>query len=182
MDILVTKRLTLRSPLEVDAEAICAAMQNTNVSRMLTPVPHPYSIKDARKWIDVTSKDENASHFSIYRQKLLGVVSVGVDADGEFNLGYWLNEWAWGNGYMAEAARAALSHSFKKSGTDKIYSGSYADNHASRAILAKLGFEDSGTKTNFNPTRQCHVTCNRVVLTRQKFESLFGALDVGMAA
>ena len=42
MDILVTKRLTLRPPLEVDIDDIALFIGNRNVSRMLARVPYPY--------------------------------------------------------------------------------------------------------------------------------------------
>lgn len=182
MDILVTKRLTLRSPLDVDAEAICAVMQNKNITRMLTPVPNPYTLSDAQKWIDNASRNDAAYHFCIYREKLLGAVSVNPGVDGHFTLGYWLDESVWREGYMSEAARAAISHAFQKSGADEIYSGAYEDNPASMAVLVKLGFEAAETKTHYNPTRKCHVTCNHVVLTRARFESIFGSFEPSLAA
>ena len=52
MDILVTKRLTLRPPLEVDIDDIAEFIGNWNVSRMLARVPHPYFPKDAEDWIE----------------------------------------------------------------------------------------------------------------------------------
>ena len=182
MDILVTRRLTLRPPLDVDAEAITAALQDTNVTRMLTNVPNPYGIADAVKWI---KKDQNTSgdlRFCIYRQKFLGVVTIRETDPGLPSLGYWLERSAWGQGFMSEAARATVSHAFREFGYDRIYSGAYEDNRASMTILEKIGFEPEGAIVDHNATRACDVTCNKVVLTREKFEQKFGSLDTSAAA
>ena len=182
MDILVTRRLTLRPPLEVDAEAITAALQDTNVTRMLSNVPNPYGIEDAMKWIKKVQNTTGEVRFCIYRQKLLGVISIRIDEDGRPNLGYWLERSSWGQGFMSEAARATVSHAFRKFGYDRIVSGAYEDNRASMTILEKLGFEPEGSIVDHNQTRDCDVTCNKMVLTRERFEQLFGSLESSAAA
>ncbi len=183
MDILVTRRLTLRPPLEVDAEAITAAFQNSNITRNLTTVPSPYMLEDALDWIEKCRSDHNALHYCIYRQSLLGVASVSLNKDGEYDLGYWLDEPHWSNGYVTEAARAVLSQAFRKLGPDVIGSGAYDDNPGSLAVLDKLGFEDSGVvEKHTNPTRGEDVTCLKRSLSRERFERLFGPLDPAQAA
>lgn len=183
MDILVTKRLTLRTPLEVDAEAITAALQNTNVTRNLTNVPSPYAMSDALEWIRKCANDDTSVHFSIYRQRFLGVISVRKNANGEADLGYWLDEQHWGQGLMSEAVRAVVSHAFRKLNLTEIHSGAYADNPASMAVLRKIGFEPTKTVAkHFNPTRNCEVPCERAKLTRERFERKFGSLETKAAA
>ena len=182
MDILVTKRLTLRPPLEVDAEAISNALQNPKISRMLTSVPSPYVPSDALEWINKCGSERDALHFCIYRQNLLGVVSVRPNAKGKIDLGYWLDEPVWGNGFMTEAARATLSYAFTKLGCNEIESGAYQDNPASLAVLEKLGFEPTGEATHSNVTRKCDVICKRSVLSKTRFEQMFGPLEGKEAA
>ncbi len=183
MEILVTKRLTLRPPLEVDADAITAAFQNTNITRNLSAAPNPYKRADALDWIENKASDPDAVNLSIHRQRLLGVVSVRKNSQGHYDLGYWLDEPAWGCGFMTEAARAALSHAFRKFGLSDVHSGAYEDNPASMAVLNKLGFEKGPEdERHFNPTRNCDVLCNRVILTRDHFISLFGDPETRQAA
>ena len=181
MDILVTKHLTLRPPLEVDAEAIAQCMQNTNVTRMLTKVPNPYNLDDAKQWINERQQRANEPCFTIYRQKLMGVVSI-QEKNGVPNLGYWLDEDSWGKGYISEATRVVLSHAFRKQGYDAIASGAFEDNPASLRVLEKLGFEFDGAEQHFSQTRKCEVSCKRAVLTREKFEQVFGSLETNEAA
>lgn len=183
MDILVTRRLTLRPPLEVDAEAIAVALQNPNITHMLTSVPSPYSVDDALSFINEANADENSVHMSIYHQRLLGIVSVSPKNGNSADLGYWLDQPAWSKGYATEAARAVLSHAFRKFGHSEIHSGAYEDNPASLAVLSKLGFEETGTtQQHFNGTRNCEAPCKRVLLTRERFEHMFGSLETNVAA
>ena len=60
MDILVTRRLTLRPPLEVDAEAITSALQNKDVTRMLANVPNPYGHNHAISYIKKAEMQKDA--------------------------------------------------------------------------------------------------------------------------
>ena len=182
MDILVTRRLTLRPPLDVDAEAIAAALQNKDVTRMLANVPSPYGLEDAVRYIKMVEKQKDAVYLSIHRQKLIGMVSIRPTEDGTHDLGYWLERSAWGHGFMSEATRAAVSYAFTRFDLDAISSGAYEDNRASMTILQKLGFEPDGERPHLNPTRGCTVTCKRVRLTRSRFEQICGSLETNVAA
>ena len=182
MDILVTRRLTLRPPLEVDADEIFNGLSNPNVGRMLTRVPSPYRLEDATEWIRKFSKQPDSMTFTIHRQNLLGVASIedkGADVPG---LGYWLAEPYWGQGFMTEAVRALVSHAFRRLGCEEIQSGAYADNPGSQRILEKVGFTATGTAQHFCQTRGMDVTCNRVVLKRSTFERMFGSVETDQAA
>ncbi len=181
MDILVTSRLTLRPPLDVDADLITQAFQNRNTTRMLSRVPQPYSSTDAKQWIDRWQDVEDASCFVIYGRKLMGAIAVEL-RDGQPDLGYWLDERHWGQGYMTEAARAVLPHVFLKHGYTAITSGAYEDNHGSLGVLTKLGFEPDGKAQEFNMTRNANVPCQRFKLTRERFESLYDPLEDRAAA
>ena len=182
MDILITKRLTLRPPLEVDAEAITEALQDKTVTRNLTGVPHPYHLADAHKWISENCVAADRLVLTIHRQKLIG--SVGLrPADGALELGYWLLREQWGQGIITEAARATLAYGFRQFGCESVTAGAYEDNPASLAVLAKLGFEKTGeVKEHFCPTRDETAPCERLVLTRTRFENRFGGLDDAEAA
>ena len=182
MDILVTRRLTLRPPLDVDAEEIAAALQNKDVTRMLANVPNPYGFDDAVSYIKKLGKQNDAVYLGIHRQKLIGLVSIRPTEDRSHDLGYWLERSAWGNGFMSEATRAAVSHAFRKLYLESMTSGAYEDNRASISILHKLGFEPDGEHLDHNPTRDCKVTCKRMILTRQRFEQIFGSLETNVAA
>ena len=111
----------------------------------------------------------------------MGVVSVEL-RDGSPDLGYWLDQPHWGQSYMSEATRAVVSHAFRKFGFDTINSGAYEDNPGSKRVLDKLGFKPTEAIPHFNKTRNCDVSCERVTLSRNTFEQLFGSLDDTKAA
>jgi len=179
MDILVTKRLTLRPPLDVDAENIATSLGNANVSRNLSKVPHPYAQSDAEEWVK-----KNKNHpcvFTLHREQLLGVVQVANGAEQPM-LGYWLAEPFWGNGYMSEAVRAVLAYAFRYYDCEAIGSYSFTDNHSSLRVMEKMGFEVSGKGTMFNPTRGEGYPTQKMRLERETFERKFGILDAQKAA
>ena len=61
------------------------------------------------------------------------------EAIGHFELGYWLGEPHWGNGYIPEAAVALLKTAFDLGATE-IWVRHNAVNHQSRRVIHKLGF------------------------------------------
>ncbi|MDD9908892.1 MAG: GNAT family N-acetyltransferase [Ahrensia sp.] len=182
MDILITKRLTLRPPLEVDTETITLHLQNERVARFLTGVPANYALDDARTWIERTMSDPDIHNFTIHSNVMMGVVGLRSIEDRP-DFGYWLAEPFWGRGYMSEAAEAVLRHMFARYDFNEIASGAYQDNPASHRVLEKLGFVPTDeTHQHFCPTRGCEVPCNRVSLTRAGFEARFGAVGETKAA
>ncbi len=54
-------------------------------------------------------------------------------------IGWRLRRSAWGKGYAAEAAKAALEDAFKTNDLARIYSYTGADNQRSRGVMRKLG-------------------------------------------
>ncbi len=46
---------------------------------------------------------------------------------------------AWGNGYATEVARAALAYGFDTLGFELIFAITLPDNHASQAVMKRLG-------------------------------------------
>ena len=168
-NVLVTRRLTLRAPLPLDADAIAAHLNNINVARNLSKVPHPYGVSDAEDWIAQVRHERCC--FTIHRERLIGVVHVRDAADRPM-LGYWLAQRWWGHGYMVEAAMAALARAFDFYNTDEIGSYAITENHASLAIIEKLGFEETGRGTVFIPSRDAGYPTIKTVLTRSRFERL----------
>lgn len=181
MEILVTKRLTLRPPLEVDAEGIADALSNFNVSRMLASVPHPYSLEDAKAFIAEKVQNPEPCLYTVHSNRLIGSVDVYDRANGPI-LGYWFAEGAWGNGYATEAVRAVLARAFRYFDCDIIRSQAFCDNDASLNVMDKLGFEQTGTGTNFNKARNEELPDVQTELQRSTFERRFGPLERPQAA
>jgi RimJ/RimL family protein N-acetyltransferase len=171
MDILVTKRLTLRPPLEVDIDDIAEFIGNRNVSRMLARVPYPYFRKDAEDWIDRISGNVDAGQdlmFTLHRERLIGFMSLeGFDGVPEF--GYWLAEPYWGKGFATEAGAAVLAHAFRTRDMDRVVSAVFKDNPASLNVQKKLGFKLSGNGSLWSSARGEMVESFKTELTRRDF-------------
>ena len=179
MDILITSRLTLRPPLDVDAESIAHALANPRVAGKLSKVPADYALSDAQEWI-AASKGKPCL-YTIHREQLMGAVEV-YDAAERPVLGYWLAEPFWGQGYMTEAARAVLARAFRRYNTDEIGSYAVTSNQASLRVMEKLGFEQFDTGTVFIPSKGEGYPTVKTKLTRAAFEARFGALETSKAA
>ena len=184
MDILVTRRLTLRPPLEVDGDAIFEAFNNSNITANLGTPPYPYMREHADEWIEKNRNGANGCVYTIHRERLIG--SVGVhDASQEGEpplLGYWLDEPYWGKGYMTEAARAVVARAFRHYDTDSIRSYAHADNAGSLKVMDNLGFERTGEGQAFNAVRNTEVRTVHTTLQRSTFEKMFGSLETDKAA
>ena len=173
MDILVTKRLTLRPPLEVDIDDIAEFIGNRNVSRMLARVPFPYFRKDAEWWVDRATQNIAAGQdlvFTIHRERLIGVMSLeGLDGVPEF--GYWLAEPAWGKGFATEAGAAVLAHAYATRDIDLVRSAVFKENDASFNVQKKLGFRLAGNGLKWSVARNEMTPEYLTELTRKDFDA-----------
>ncbi|MHA3915754.1 GNAT family N-acetyltransferase [Halovulum sp. GXIMD14793] len=137
---LTTERLTLRSLHATDAAAIARGIGNVKVLRNLTSPPYPYQLSDAEEFIEKYGTAPEV--YGLSRDGLIGVITLRPNCDSASDLGYWLAEEHWGNGYMTEAAQAVTARHFAAS-DEPIASGHVVDNAGSRNILRKLGFRDT---------------------------------------
>ncbi len=146
MNTITTDRLILRDPEEQDLPAITELVGDLAVSRMLTRVPHPYTLEDARAWYGQINKpgSEDWQIFAIILdERAVGMVGFRRKA-GEPSIGYWLGKPYWGRGIMSEASMAAICWFFDNHDEDVLHSGAFADNTGSLRIQEKLGFEIVG--------------------------------------
>lgn len=139
-DPILTARLTLRSPVVSDAEWIAREIARPDVHAWLTSPPKPYNVADAEHWLTEPSTADR-SYVIETDTAPVGVVSFpGNKEDGE--LGYWLAQSAWGNGFMTEAASAVVEAHFR-SDKASLRSGYVLTNQRSCGVLTKLGFQDT---------------------------------------
>lgn len=166
IDTLTTERLVLRTPRPEDVAAYAAGIGNVEVARFLTPVPHPYSQEMAADYL--AKAPASAPDGAFYVIELAGTGLIGcVTLITE--LGYWIAQPHWGKGYVTEAAAALLSQHFGNNDNTEVQSSAMADNPASLAVQAKLGFKKTGRSLRFSQTRQCDVEHVETVLTREDF-------------
>lgn len=74
-----------------------------------------------------------------------GLVDSGRGADGEPELAFELLRRVWGRGYATEASLAVLDWA-RSSGYERLWATVWEWNSASRRVLAKVGFTETGRK------------------------------------
>ncbi len=103
--------------------------------------------------------------FLIFRREdhaLLGGVTLsnirrGVAQSG--SLGYWIGQPFTRQGYMTEALNGTIGFAFDELGLHRIEAACLPSNHASRAVLEKVGFAEEGFAREYlriNGTWQDH--------------------------
>ena len=128
---ITTNRLVLRPPVPDDAEAIQRAVNDKEVARWLSQVPHPYTLEHAQDFI---ARHTSGKTFLIC---LEGTPIGCIGTAGEF--GYWLARAHWGQGIVTEASEAVLEWHFGQS-SETLTTGHALGNARSRRILQKMGF------------------------------------------
>ncbi|MCC0016236.1 MAG: GNAT family N-acetyltransferase [Rhodobiaceae bacterium] len=146
---LATKRLVLRRPMPADANAITAQANNAEVSRWLARMPHPYNRAHADTWIATVNAPQASECAFVITLAATGEI-VGACGCGQMEdfdlpqLGYWIGQEHWGNGYATEAAHALIDHVFTASPCAVIGAGCRVANAASRRVIEKCGFQYAG--------------------------------------
>ena len=145
--ILKTERLVLRPWQESDAESLYTYARNPEVGPIAGWPPH----KDEKESLDVIRnvlngpecyaicmKEDNIAIGSI-ELKLNGTTDM-TDRDDECELGYWIGQPFWGNGYMPEAAKELIRRGFEDLDMRTIWCGYYDGNTKSKRVQEKVGF------------------------------------------
>lgn len=153
---LVTDRLILR-PLKIsDAESIRENIDNLKVSQWLLVVPYPYSLEDAKSWIKNNQEKWRKKEIEDYsfgmelkaEKRIIGGIGLHkvnrVQGTGE--VGYWIGEKYWRNGYGSEALQAVLDLAFDKLNLRRLEAGVFDGNPSSGKLLEKYGFEREGMR------------------------------------
>lgn len=100
---------------------------------------------DARKSRSDSEVHQNASH-SEGKQPIGSVGVHGVDdVNGSAEVGIFLAEEFWGNGYGTEAGRLVTNYAFAQHRRHRVVARIFEHNDASARIWEKLGFELDGT-------------------------------------
>ena len=141
-DILKTKRLVLRPFVETDWKSLVNYAGDIDVARATGRLPHPYNYEDAQNWIAIT-KSAKADHiYGIANNDghLMGCISL-IDTNSRWDMGYWLGQKFWRQGYMREAGQAILSEAKRCLAPTTILATVFKDNPRSHAVLKAFKFQ-----------------------------------------
>ena len=144
-----TERLILRTIEMDDAKIISKLCNDKAIAATTLSIPHPYSLEDARKFIEVCVKDcDKIMVFTIILKstnEITGTIGLKIEQQYErAELGYWVGKPYWNNGYCTEATRAVLEYGFIQLKLHRIYAFYTKGNEASGKIMRKLGMQYEG--------------------------------------
>ncbi len=139
----------VRSLRATDAEAIALHANNRKVwVQLRDQFPHPYSIDDAREFIQFTCAQDPETAFAITVGDLpAGVIGVVLRDDVErcsAEIGYWLGEKYWGRGIATRALAGFTRFAMTAYQLERIYALPLASNSASCRVLEKAGYRLEG--------------------------------------
>ena len=150
---LHTENLVIKKPSEKHLKSLIKELNNWNISKWLIEVPYPYSIDDAKYWVKKTKQDQYSLNIYL-KNKLIGGVSLSNQRENsKWELGYWIGEEYWGNGYAIEACENLISYFFRNTNNSTIYASHMKDNIKSKKIIIKLGFKLVSSGKKFSISR-----------------------------
>lgn len=145
MEILF-EEIVLRPWSIKDVTKLAAIANNRIIADNLRDgFPFPYSISDARAWLDLILPVNNPPRFFaiLVNKEIAGSIGIVTKSDiyrKNFEIGYYLAEEFWGKGYATKAIKAATSYAFKDFDIVRVYAEPFSDNAGSRRALEKAGF------------------------------------------
>lgn len=107
--------------------------------------PHPYTLADAKHWIETANPATPITNFAIVvGGAAVGAIGLVLKEDvfrRSAEIGYWLGEEYWGRGIVTEAVRAVTDYAFATFDLCRVYAGVFEWNPASMRVLEKAGYE-----------------------------------------
>ncbi len=172
---LATERLILRPLAPPDAAALHNLVNDWEVACTLANVPFPYPRDLADEWIAATMRElaaGDAYHLAITgwegaAETLVGVVGLRCEAATRAGrLGYWVGRRFWGHGVATEAAGRLARWGLANLDLDRLEATVIEGNPASRAVLRRIGFRESGRGTELFRARGGKQPVLRLTATR----------------
>ncbi|TFV81387.1 GNAT family N-acetyltransferase [Blastococcus sp. CT_GayMR16] len=149
-EVVRTERLVLRPFRPTDVDAVHRASQDPETQRWISGIPVPYTLEDARKFVEDIAMKERADGLGL---------SCVIEADGELvgtcglylrggrlgpEIGYTIAPWGRRKGYAAEAAHGLADWGVAL-GAPRVHLFVDVGNTASQATAVRAGFTPEGT-------------------------------------
>ena len=176
---LKTERLLLGKILASDIPKIVEYAGNIKIAQNTLNMPHPYAEKDAIFWLNLANEGfANKTKYifgirNLATNEFMG--GIGIHVNARFNhgeLGYWLAEPFWNNGYMSEAVKALLHFGFITLDLHKIFATHLVENPASGKVMIKNGMiKEAELKEHYKKGDE-YKSVIQLRLTRKEYENI----------
>jgi RimJ/RimL family protein N-acetyltransferase len=145
---LTTERIGFRLWQPDDLLLALSLWGDTTVTRLIADLGQP-SEEQARARLDrelANQQTYGVQYWPIFRRaggEHLGCCGLRPyqPDQGIYEIGAHLLAHYWGQGYATEAVRAVVAHAFTALPVRGLFARHHPDNHGSRSLLAKLGFQ-----------------------------------------
>ena len=135
-----------------DKSSLAKVMNNKNILNNLRDgIPYPYTEDDAEDFISSMQKADRTKTLSFAitaDDTVIGSISIFRCGNIHFRtaeLGYYIGEEYWGEGFATSAVKQACQYVFRHTGIIRIFAEPFAYNTASCRVLEKAGFKLEGT-------------------------------------
>jgi ribosomal-protein-alanine N-acetyltransferase len=148
---LKTERLVLRPFTLADAPAVQRLVNDRNIASTTLNIPYPYENGMAEEWIATHQEGYEKGeliNFALVRHvdnSLIGAMGLSVNQEhSRAELGYWIGQACWNQGYATEAAEAVIRYGFEVVGLNRIHASHLSRNPASGRVMQKVGMIHEG--------------------------------------
>lgn len=149
---LTTARLVLATPAMAHVPQMAVLANNKRIHEVLSRLPHPYAETDGAHFVTEIARGEAEFAWSILHDgNYVGTMGLHLLPEQLPELGYWLGEPHWGQGFATEAGRAVIEAA-RAAGAAALRSRALLSNIGSRNVLKKLGFTEMGESTDKDGT------------------------------
>lgn len=142
------ERVDLCVVSEDDLDFLARTVNSPAVWRMIGSRT-PHTQKQEEEWYEEYVSDEDSSVNFVIVVDDTPIGSLGLhgidDVNGSTEIGIFLAEEYWGDGYGTEAARLATDYAFAQHRRHRVVARVFEFNDASANVWEKLGFELEGT-------------------------------------
>jgi [ribosomal protein S5]-alanine N-acetyltransferase len=175
MTQLITKRLLLRKPERTDAPDIQRLANHPVVGGNTLNIPYPYPAGAAGEFLTRVAESwangDNYS-FAVTRREdstFIGMTGIHGTGHNRAELGYWIGEPFWGQGYATEAARRVIQFGFEAMALNRIQANYFTHNPASRRVMEKAGMTFEGVLRDYYLKNGAYVDVGVCSILRREY-------------
>jgi ribosomal-protein-alanine N-acetyltransferase len=146
--ILITERLKFRQLTVDDFEALVELANNRNISQQIVNIPYPFQEFNAVHRLSYVAegfKTRQRFVFAIVcrdNDKFIGEISINIrNNTDEAEIGYWIGEPYWNNGYGSEAIAGISKFAFEILKLKTLFATVNKDNLPSIKALTNNDFK-----------------------------------------
>jgi ribosomal-protein-alanine N-acetyltransferase len=153
MQLTINENFVLRPFTEDDALSVAKYANNKKIADNLRDAfPYPYTLNDARQFIDMVCADAPVKVFAmVYAKEVVGSIGVFPGQDihrVSAEIGYWLGEPFWNKGLTSLAVQKIIPYAFERFQLARLFAKPLVANTASQTVLRKVGFTLEATLKN----------------------------------